>query len=157
MSESASRDSKIKDEYILAIKEKDKELQETLQDAQRKIDRDLDKIHRQQEQLRAERRADDRRRKNEFDLQIQRMQSLSTSEGFAPIRSKSIPEDRDKVEKIIRDVEKRDDLSSSMKRKAKGTAKILARVLQVAIPIVSLTLLGVPIPLPDLSQLMGTD
>ncbi|CEJ55732.1 hypothetical protein PMG11_01970 [Penicillium brasilianum] len=66
---------KIKEEYYLAIQEKDKELQDHLKDAQRKIDRDLDKIHRQQEQLRAERRADDRRRKNEFDLQIQRMQS----------------------------------------------------------------------------------
>ncbi|KAJ6024302.1 hypothetical protein N7540_005099 [Penicillium herquei] len=169
---------KIKEEYILALQEKDKELQETLQDAQRKIDRDLDKIHRQQEQLRAERRADDRRRKNEFDLQIQKMQNISAINLSEPhealvniedisfndlvgkIRANQIkikPEDRDKVERIIRDAEKRDDLSSSLKRKAKGTAKILAQILQLAVPIVSLTLLGLPIFLPDYSQLMGTD
>lgn len=169
---------KIKEEYYLAIQEKDKELQDHLQDAQRKIDRDLDKIHRQQEQLRAERRADDRRRKNEFDLQIQKMQSFSTTNLSEPprthvdvqdmsfddlvakIRANEIkikPEDRDKVEKVIRDTETRDELGSSMKRRAKGTAKILARVLQVAVPVVSLTFLGVPIFLPDYSQLMETN
>jgi hypothetical protein len=168
----------IKEEYYLAIQEKDKELQEHLEDAQRKIDRDLDKIHRQQEQLRAERRAEDRRRKNELDFQFQRIQSLSTTNLSEPlgnsddlqdisfndlvgkIRANEIkirPEDRDKVEKIIQDAEKRDDLSSSRKRKAKGTAKVLVRILQVAVPVLSLTFLGVPIFLPDYTQFMGTD
>ncbi|KAJ5081980.1 hypothetical protein N7532_011023 [Penicillium argentinense] len=161
---------KLREDYQLAIEEKDKELQETLAEHQRKHDRDLDRVFRQQEQLRAERRAEDRRRQNDLEMHLKRLEDLSMEsnvdwekhsselqemsfdELVSKIRANEIKvkaDDRDKVEKIIEEVKKSSELSSSSRRKMKGTAKfLLSALLKVVVPVTSLCLLGVPISFP---------
>ncbi|KAJ5649331.1 uncharacterized protein N7484_003054 [Penicillium longicatenatum] len=162
---------KIREEYTSALEEMDKDLQETLAQHERKHDADLDRVYRQQEQLRAERRADHRKWQNDLEMLPKRvresssggsdtdechkpseLQDMSFDELVGKIRANEIKikaEDRDKVESIILKVQKKSDLSSLFKSKMKGTSGILLAALQLLIPVASLLLLGVPVALPS--------
>ncbi|CAG8261014.1 unnamed protein product [Penicillium salamii] len=164
---------KIKEEHELAIEEKDEQLRAILEESQRRIENNLNKIYRQQEQLRAERRAEDRKRRNDYDNYFQKMESrisleidsspeirnMSFDELAAMIRANGIminAQDRDKVEGMISKAQQSPDLSNSAKRKKKGTARYLLRALSILTPIVSGALLGFPIILPNLGKDSGT-
>lgn len=161
---------KIKEEHELAIEEKDEQVRAILEESQRRIENNLNKIYRQQEQLRAERRAEDRKRQNDYENHIQRIESISRvsllerestsdfrdmsfDELVARIRANEIKvnaQNRDKVEEMISETQQSPDLSNSASRKKKGTSRYLLRALKVLTPIVSMALLGVPIMLPSM-------
>lgn len=61
---------KIKKEMEDALRERDEELEQILEEQQQKLDQSLNKVYNQQEQLRAERRAEERRIKNEYEGEI---------------------------------------------------------------------------------------
>ncbi|CAG7925016.1 unnamed protein product [Penicillium olsonii] len=160
---------KIKEEHELAIEEKDEQLRIILEENQRRIENNLNKIYRQQEQLRAERRAEDRKRQNDYENHLQRMESISKislldresasdmrdmsfDELVAKIRANEIKinaQDRDKVEALIAEAQQSSDLSNAATRKKKGTSRYLFKALRVLAPIVSMALIGVPIVLPN--------
>ncbi|CAG8361038.1 unnamed protein product [Penicillium salamii] len=162
---------KIKEEHELAIEEKDEQLRAILEENQRRIENNLNKIYRQQEQLRAERRAEDRKRQNDYENQLQRMASMSRislerdtspeirdmsfDELVARIRANEIKvnaQNRDKVEGMISEAQQSPDLSNSATRKKKGTSRYLLRALSILTPIVSGALLGVPIFFPSFGK-----
>ncbi|KAJ5176313.1 uncharacterized protein N7482_002190 [Penicillium canariense] len=163
--------AQIRDDYKAALEEKDHELQQLLAQHQEKHDRDLERVYRQQEQLRAERRAEDRKRQHEFEVHFKRLEDLSQGQGqsidwerqsaelqemsfnelVGKIRANEIKitaEDRDRVEEVIAQVQKRSELKSSSGRKRRGTAKFLLAALKVILPVATMGFLGVPIPFP---------
>lgn len=164
----------IKEEHERAIEEKDEQLRVILEENQRRIENNLEKIYRQQEQLRAERRAEDRKRQNDFENQLQRMETMSRvsidRESASDIRDMSFDElvakiraneikitsqDRDKVEAMISEAQKSSGLSTPAARKKKGTSRYLFPALRILTPLITGALIGVPIMWPSFGQDSG--
>jgi len=71
----AAERAKIQEEMRDALEKKDKELQEILAEQQEKLDRRLDRVHRQQEQLKARTRAERREMELEFERKMMEMET----------------------------------------------------------------------------------
>ncbi|OQE19094.1 hypothetical protein PENSTE_c016G05331 [Penicillium steckii] len=155
-------------EHDQAIESRDEQLRITLEEAQSKFENSLARINRQQEKLRADRRAEDRRRQNEFENKIHELESAnrnsidekladfegkSFDEMLARLRANEIklpPAQRDQLESQIREAEKSPELNGPTARKRRGTSKYLLPALMVLTPITSAALLGFPIFLPNM-------
>lgn len=155
-----------------ALRERDIELQEILELQRKKLDDELDKVHRQQEQLRAERRAHQRRLEIEYGDRIKNLEHQMTDRrggGFSEYRggpseyqtmrevdfdvivsrmraneSKIKPEERVMVELKIQEAAK----ESRSKQNGKKVGKFLLQSLRVALPVTTMALLGFPLHLP---------
>jgi hypothetical protein len=164
--------SKIQQEMQEALKDHDEEMQQILDEQQRKLDKELAKVHRQQEQLRYDRRAEKRRMENNFEARIRDMQlemerqakvrELSFDQAVALVRAnegKIRVEERELLERKIAELSQSPALAEDggggdspgapkKGRKAKGTSRFLFGALKVIFPVTTAALLGVPIPSP---------
>ena len=149
------------------VRDHDQELQLILQMQQRRLDTELDKVHRQQEQLRYDRRAEKRKMEIEFDARMEEIQrkvemdrqakvrDLNFDQAVALVRaneSKIRPEDRELLESRIAELSRMPGLANTSgdtpERKKRGSSRYLFDALKVIFPLVTTVLLGLPIPSP---------
>lgn len=161
-----------------ALAERDVELQEILEEQRRKMDEKLESIHRQQAQLKAERRADRRRLEiqlsqfNEQRIDAQANDSGQKSRGTRLQGALVAPQvafkesDLDWVvsvmraneskikpeERLVLELKIEEATQEKQKRSKKVTSKQLGKVLlhavRVALPVTTMALLGFPLHLP---------
>lgn len=160
-----------------ALEEHDLELQHILQQQQEHVDKEIEKVRRQQEQLSYDRRAAQRRAENNYnnyenslaemkkqfeERLVEERQAMWDNMDFdqavAMIRAKEgkLPaSEREQLEHQIAELSQQLSAATSAQggkqkpaRKKKGSSRILFRTLQVAFPATSLALLGFPIPSP---------
>ena len=160
-----------------ALAQRDVELQEILEEQRMKMDEKLESIHRQQAQLKAERRADRRRLENQLSQfseqridylpndNSQRGQNTRPPGSLAPQvtfrendldwvvsvmranESKIKPEERLVLELKIEEATK-EKQKLSKKLSSKQLGRVLLRAVQVALPVTTMALLGFPSFLP---------
>lgn len=152
-----------------AMREQDAEFQEVLRAQEEKIEARMEKIHRQQEQLKADRRAETRRMQGELQkLTFERDQLKAYNEEAAKdFEGLSIDEiiARVRVKESKLRVEEREKLEAGIqKAKREGSAKKRGKamnaffhVLRLAVPVATLLTLGIPIAVPGLSSEGGTE
>jgi hypothetical protein len=161
---------RVQKEIQEALEERDLEMQQILEQQQNRLDKEIDKVRQQQEQLRYDRRAERRKIESEFELRFHHMrdemerravaerEQLNFDQAVALVRANEgkIPvSEREALERKIAELSK--ELGATSKkakpgepaaRKKKGSSRYLFRALQVVLPITSMALLGVPIPSP---------
>lgn len=154
-------------EMAEALEKHDIEMQEILGEQQKKVEESLERIQRQQEQLKADRRADRRKLQLEFESQLhelkahntelqqqyneeanRRYANLSLDEVISKVRaeeSKLRSEERDALEVDIAKLKAKPP--HTWKDTAKTAGMVLLKAAQLVLPIASLITLGVPISL----------
>ncbi|CAO2648332.1 Nn.00g075990.m01.CDS01 [Neocucurbitaria sp. VM-36] len=169
---------RVQKELHEALEEKDHEMQHILEQQQQRLDKEMDKVRRQQEQLRYDRRAERRKIESEFGHQLHgireeyerraraereahqaMLQQLNFDQAVALVRANEgkIPvQEREELERKIAELSKElNKLSANTtkpgksgvrpERKKSGSSRYLFRALEVALPITTMALLGVPI------------
>ena len=157
-----------------ALEEHDLELQHILHQQQEHVDKEIEKVRRQQEQLNYDRRAAQRRADNNYEHSLAEMkkqfeerlvaereamwENMDFDQAVAIIRAKEgklPPSEREQLEQKIAELSQQLSASTYTQggeqkppRKKKGSSRILFRTLQIAFPATSLALLGFPIPSP---------
>jgi hypothetical protein len=157
--------ARLETEMKAALEQQDHQWQDILVEELQKRDRELDKVRRQQEQLRADRRADLRRLENDRD-QAKRnqetlreellniVQEMTLQQALAIVRAneaKLSPTDRILLENKISEVEELPQMQEkkrSGRKLGKIAGKILLKALEVVVPTVTGIFLGVPIHFP---------
>lgn len=157
-----------------ALRDKDEEVQMALKAQEERLEERMKKVHLQQEQLKADRRAEARLMQIKFDDQalafekqkgesdeiiktlrkhneqaVKRFEGLDIDAAIARVRaeeSKIRAEERETLEAEIQKMKK------TSGRKRDVAADVFFKVLNVALPMSTLLLLGVPIPLPNLAN-----
>lgn len=149
----------LKKEMEEAIKNHDKEMQENLKAQQERVDREINKINLQREQLNAERRAERREMMNDHEAQVRllkKMQNDSLQEAVEKIRvkeSRIAAEDREILEKKIAELETK----LKQGKKKRSTGRYLYMALRAIFPAATLALLGIPLTLPGMSDSAGDE
>ncbi|KAF2131053.1 hypothetical protein P153DRAFT_287352 [Dothidotthia symphoricarpi CBS 119687] len=163
--------ARIQRELHEALQERDDEMQQILHTQQLRLDKEIDKVRHQQEQLRYDRRAERRKIESDYELRMTSMrdeyerraladreamlQQLDFDQAVALVRANEgkIPvSERDELEGKIAELSKKLAQASEKirpgdgpARKKKGSSRYLFKALQLVLPVTSMALLGVPI------------